>query len=197
MRRAAALADHFYRASLAFAAQTFLLTERQLHRGVNCGGERLLVKATQPMFGVDQMIAGVELSIGLHHQVAAAAGAVHAAAAGMSEILRPRLFDIDNEHPPSIAALPPLSPDADHKTSPVIGAELVSFAQGRAFAHQRLKLQIARAEADQPVINRRRVGRHLVMHHHQQIKVHLMLMEQVNAAQRRRPGRPAAFIRTW
>lgn len=34
------------------------------------------------------------------------------------------------------------------------------------------------------------------MHHHQQIKVHLMLMEQANAAQRRRPGRPAAFIRT-
>ncbi len=114
----------------------------------------------------------------------------------MSEILRPRLFDIDNEHPPPIAALPPLSPDADHKTSPVIGAELVSFAQGRAFAHQRLKLQIARAEADQPVINRRRVGRHLVMHHHQQIKVHLMLMEQVNAAQRSPTSRPAAFIRT-
>ena len=44
MRRAAALADHFYRASLAFAAQTFLLTERQLHRGVNCGGKRLLVR---------------------------------------------------------------------------------------------------------------------------------------------------------
>lgn len=197
MRRAAALADHFYRASLAFAAQTFLLTERQLHRGVDRGGERLLIEAAQPMFGVDQVVAGVELSVGLHHQVAAAAGAVHAAAAGMSEILRPRLFDIDNEHPPPIAALPPLSPDADHKTSPVIGAELVSFAQGRAFAHQRLKLQIARAEADQPVINRRRVGRHLVMHHHQQIKVHLMLMEQVNAAQRRRPGRPAAFIRTW
>ena len=33
------------------------------------------------------------------------------------------------------------------------------------------------------------------MHHHQQIKVHLMLMEQVNAAQRP-TGRPAAFIRT-
>jgi hypothetical protein len=34
MRRAAALADHFDRAGLAFAAQAFLLTERQLHRGV-------------------------------------------------------------------------------------------------------------------------------------------------------------------
>ncbi len=78
MRRAAALADHFYRASLAFAAQTFLLTERQLHRGVDRGGERLLIEAAQPMFGVDQVVAGVELSVGLHHQVAAAAGAVHA-----------------------------------------------------------------------------------------------------------------------
>ncbi len=68
MRRAAALADHFYRASLAFAAQTFLLTERQLHRGVDRGGERLLIEAAQPMFGVDQVVAGVELSVGLHHR---------------------------------------------------------------------------------------------------------------------------------
>lgn len=57
----------FYRASLAFAAQTFLLTERQLHRGVDRGGERLLIEAAQPMFGVDQVVAGVELSVGLHH----------------------------------------------------------------------------------------------------------------------------------
>ncbi|GHK53541.1 hypothetical protein KPZU09_32770 [Klebsiella pneumoniae] len=47
----------------------FLLTERQLHRGVDRGGERLLIEAAQPMFGVDQMIAGVELSVGLHHRL--------------------------------------------------------------------------------------------------------------------------------
>lgn len=80
MRRAAALADHFDRTGLAFAAQAFLLTERQLHRGVNRVRQRHVVKAAQPMFGVDQMVAGVELSVGLHHQIAAAAGAVHAAA---------------------------------------------------------------------------------------------------------------------
>jgi hypothetical protein len=38
-----------------------------------------------------------------------------AAAAGMSEILRPRLLDIDHEHPPDIAALTPLAPDATIK----------------------------------------------------------------------------------
>ena len=140
MRRAAALADHFDRAGLAFAAQAFLLTERQLHRGVNRVRQRHVVKAAQPMFGVDQMVAGVELSVGLHHQIAAAAGAVHAAAAGVSEVLRPRLLDIDDEHPPLVAALLPLPPDADHKTPPVIGTQLIALAQRCAFAHQRLKL---------------------------------------------------------
>ena len=87
------------------------------------------------MFGIDQMIAGVKLSIRLHHQIAAAAGAMHAAAAGMGKVLRPRLFDIDDEHPPHIAALLPLSPDTNHKTPPVIGAELITLTQRGAFAH--------------------------------------------------------------
>jgi hypothetical protein len=33
------------------------------------------------------------------------------------------------------------------------------------------------------------------MHHHQQVKIHLMLVEKADAAQCRRPAGPAAFIR--
>ena len=116
---------------------------------------------------VNQVIAGVEPAVGLHHQVAAAASGMDAGGAGMAKILPPRLLNIHHKNPPDIVALTPLAPDSDHKAPPVIGAEPVALRQGIAFAHQRLKLQVAGAKTDNMVVNGGRVPGHLVVDHHQ------------------------------
>lgn len=135
------------------------------------------------MFGVDQVVVGVELFVGFYYQVVVVVGVVYVVVVGMSEILCLCLFDIDNEYLFFIVVFLLLLLDVDYKMFLVIGVELVFFVQGCVFVYQWLKLQIVCVEVDQLVINCCCVGCYFVMYYYQQIKVYLMLMEQVNVVQ--------------
>lgn len=84
MGRTAALADDFYRALLALPASAFFAAEGQTGRAIHRLSQRAVVELAEMMPVVNQVIAGVEPAVGLHHQVAAAAGGMDAGGAGVA-----------------------------------------------------------------------------------------------------------------